>query len=214
MRIARLANSFLRAAPSLAAVGLAASTPALAQEPGRSYSVVSQYGDSNYGYIEQISTSSSFADIAQFGNGNFVGSIDVQEGGIFSRFEQLGIVQMYVSNADAHVVQLGDANSAWVLQHYGANNTVLVSQGFAFIDFETGTFVDGGPSYGSYAYVDQWGFDNDSRILQFGVYNVARTNQAGSGGDVNVARITQMGDSYSGGVYQYGAGNRGVIFQH
>jgi hypothetical protein len=213
METARWANNFVRISISLAAVGLAASPPVLAQET-RSYSVISQDGDSNYGYIEQISASDSFAQIAQYGNGNFVGSRDVQVGGIFSIYEQLGIVQMYVTNADAYVVQLGDANSAWVLQHYGANNNVLVSQGFAFIDFETGTFVDGGPAYGSYVHVDQRGFDNDARILQFGTNNLARTTQNGSGGDVNVARVTQMGGPYSGGVSQYGAGNRGVVFQH
>jgi hypothetical protein len=31
---------------------------------------------------------------------------------------------------------------------------------------------------------------------------------------VNVARVTQMGGPYSGGVLQWGAGNRGVVFQH
>jgi hypothetical protein len=214
METARWANEFMRTSVFLAAVGLAASPPVLAQDAIRSYSAVSQDGDSNYGYIEQISATSSLAHMAQFGNGNAVGSINVQEGGIFSRFEQLGIVQMYVTNADAYVIQLGDANSAWVLQHFGANNNVLVSQGFAFIDFETGTFVDGGPAYGSYVHVDQRGFDNDSRILQFGTNNLARTTQVGTGGDVNVARVTQMGGPYSGGVSQYGAGNRGVVFQH
>lgn len=193
-------------------IGIALGAPAQADE---SWSNVTQSnGNGNYGYIEQWSTANSQAAIYQSGNGNFVGSINIPDGGIFSRYEQLGIVQIQTYNADTYVYQGGDANGAWVLQSNGANLKVLVSQGGAFIDYEAGVFIDGGPSYGSYAIVNQRGSDNDVRILQFGTGNGAVARQDSPGGETNVARITQLGSRNFGGVTQYGAGNRGVVYQH
>ena len=209
-----------------AAVGLALSVPAFAADVNSGASI-NQTGNGNYGAIEQSGALNGNAAIDQYGDNNKAGS-ESASGGVTT--VTAGITQIGTTGAFAQWVQYGNGNWGSITQTASANVTANIDQGGP----NNGAIILSNDNYasasqnaapnskigihqygnGNAGYADQTGSSNESNILQVGNLNIANTYQTGSGATVNLASITQTGNSFSAGIIQHGSGNTGKISQH
>jgi hypothetical protein len=118
-------------------------------------------------------------------------------------------LQQMSTNAHADITQVGDRNEGNIFQIQSTNAHATIYQ-----SFECGLGCEPGSSDDNKALIEQFGFDNLSRIRQTaGSFNDAATYQDGTGGLLNVADIIQGGMRNYARINQIGAGHQAFIRQ-
>jgi hypothetical protein len=195
----------MKSAILMVAVGMVAGGHAMADNSSADINQLSGIGHT--ATIEQVDAPNSQAHIEQFGDHNVAGMAVPQDGGGWV-IQGAGISQQMTSNAFALLSQQGSRNQGSILQFHATNATAFLVQG-PLCDPECNLLE----SNDNTAVIQQFDFDNFSRIHQVGSFNFAGTLQDGDGGLMNTADILQVGARNSAGITQFGAGHLGVIRQ-